>query len=150
MSPTIMEIIAIAESDLDAISQLYISVFTSPPWNERWKYEWAYERLNWIYQSQDFAGFVSLDDDKTNGAILGHSIPFKGKKGFKVVEFFVDTNYQNKGIGTKLLRQLELNLKQDNYNFVSLLTAKNTNAESFYLNRNYQRDDKLVLLRKEV
>ena len=145
-----MEIRAISKKDLKSISQLFVTVFNSPPWNEYWEYEWAYERLNWIYQSHDFAGFFSLDDNKVNGAILGYFIPFKGKKEFKIIEFFIDTNYQNKGIGTKLLTQLELSLKQNNYDFVSLLTAKNTDAESFYLNRNYRRDDKLVLLRKEI
>ena len=145
-----MEIRTIAERDLKSISQLFISVFNSPPWNEHWKYKWAYERLSWIYQSRNFVGLISLNDSKINGAVLGYFIPFKGKKGFKVIEFFVDTDYQDRGVGTKLLRQLELNLKQDNYDFVSLLTAKNTNAESFYLNRNYRRDDKLVLLRKEI
>ena len=145
-----MKIQAIKQKDLKLISQLYVSVFSSPPWNEHWEYKWAYERLNWIHQSHDFAGFFSLDGDKVNGAILGYFIPFKGNKGFKLVEFFVDTNYQHQGVGTKLLRQLELNLKQDNYDFISLLTAKNTDAESFYLNRNYRRDDKLVLLRREI
>ena len=144
-----MKIRTIAESDLNAISQLYVSVFSSSPWNEYWEYQWAYERLNWIYQSQGCAGLLSLDEDKIIGATLGYFVPFKGKKRFKVVEFFIDTNYQNRGIGTKLLRQLELNLK-DNYDFVLLLTAKNTDAESFYLNRNYLRDDKLVLLRREI
>ena len=144
-----MKIRTIAESDLNAISQLYVSVFSSSPWNEYWEYQWAYERLNWIYQFQGCAGLLGLDEDKIIGATLGYFVPFKGKKGFKVVEFFVDTNYQNRGIGTKLLRQLELNLK-DNYDFVLLLTAKNIDAESFYLNRNYRRDDKLVLLRKEI
>ncbi len=124
-----MEIRTIAQKDLKPISQLYVTVFTNPPWNEHWEYEWAYERLNWIYQSQGFIGFIAIDNNKFVGAILGDFIPYKGKKGFKIVEFFVDTNYQNQGIGTKLLRQLELNLK-DNYDFVSLLTAKNTDAES--------------------
>ena len=145
-----MEIRAIAQKDLKPISQLYVSVFTNPPWNEDWEYEWAYERLNWVYQCQDFVGLVSLNDSKINGAILGYFIPFRGKKGFKLAEFFVDTNYQNKGIGIKLLTQLELYLKQNNYDFISLLTAKNTDAESFYLNRYYQRDDRLVLLRREI
>ena len=144
-----MKIKAIAESDLDVISQLYVSVFSSSPWNEHWEYKWAYERLNWIYQSQGFMGFTAIDKNEVIGAILGHFVPFKGKKGFKIVEFFVDVNCQNKGIGTKLLTQLELSLKND-YDFISLLTAKNTDAESFYLNRNYRRDDKLVLLRKEI
>ena len=124
-------------------------MFTNPPWNEHWEYQWAYERLNWIYQSQSSMGFIATNKNEVIGAILGHFVPFKGKKGFKLVKFFVDVNYQHKGIGTKLLTQLELSLKND-YDFISLLTAKNTDAESFYLNRSYRRNDKLVLLRREI
>lgn len=145
-----MNICAIAKQDLQVISQLYVLVFSSPPWNEDWEITWAYERLNWIYQSQGFAGYIALDSKQILGAIMGHAVPFKGKKGFEIVEFLVATHHQNQGIGNKLLTQLELNLKQDNYDFAWLLTAKNTDPESFYSKRNYQRDCKIVLLNKEL
>lgn len=145
-----LKIQAIKDRDLKPVSQLYVSVFSSPPWNEYWKYDWAYERIEWIYQSQGFVGSTRLDNNQVNGAILGYSVPFKGEKGFKIIEFLVDAKYQNQGIGTKLLTRLELNLKQNNYDFVSLLTAKNTNVESFYLKRDYQKDHKLVLLRHKI
>lgn len=145
-----MKIREIAEADLGRISQLYVSVFNNPPWNEDWKYNWAYDRLNWIYRSQGFIGLINLEDDEINGAILGRFVPFKGRRGFEIVGFLVDTKCQNKGIGTELLTQLESNLKQNEYDFILLLTAKNTSVESFYLNRNYQRDDRLSLLRREL
>ena len=145
-----MDICAIVESDLQAISQLYVSVFSNPPWNEDWEFAWAYERLNWIYQSQGFAGYIALDSKQILGAIMGHAVQFKKKKGFEIVEFLVTAKYQNQGIGNQLLAQLELNLKQDNYDFTWLLTLKNTDAESFYSQRNYQRDCKIVLLNKEL
>jgi ribosomal protein S18 acetylase RimI-like enzyme len=81
---------------------------------------------------------------------MGHFVPFKGKKGFEIVEFLVAVYHQNKGIGNQLLAQLELNLKQDNYDYIWLLTLKNTDAESFYSKRNYQRDCKIVLLNKKL
>ena len=34
--------------------------------------------------------------------------------------------------------------------FIFLLTYKDSAAESFYLKRDYDRDDKLVLLRKKI
>jgi aminoglycoside 6'-N-acetyltransferase I len=145
-----MDICAITEQDLQVISQLYVSVFSNPPWNEDWEITWAYERLNWIYQSQGFAGYIALDSKQILGAIMGHFVPFKGEKGFEIVEFLVATNYQNQGIGNKLLAQLELNLQQNNYDFTWLLTAKDSSAESFYCQRNYQRDCKIVLLNKEL
>lgn len=144
-----MNISAIAKEDLKSISQLYVSVFSNPPWNEFWQYDWAHERLGWIYRSQDFIGFVAKDN-KIIGAILGYGVPFKGKQGDRIVEFFVDTSYQNKGIGNKLLLRLELELRQHNYDSISLLTYKDTAIEAWYRKRNYQRDNKLVLLRQEI
>lgn len=145
-----MDICAIAEQDLQIISQLYVSVFSSQPWNEDWEFTWAYERLNWIYQSPGFAGYLALDSKQIIGAIMGHFVPFKGEKGFEIVEFLVATHQQNKGIDNQLLAQLELNLQQDNYDYIWLLTAKDSSAESFYCQRNYQRDCKIVLLNKEL
>ncbi|MGL6337527.1 MAG: GNAT family N-acetyltransferase [Waterburya sp.] len=145
-----MEICAIDEKDLESISQLYVSVFSSQPWNENWEYDWAYERLNWIYQSQGFIGFIARDNNKTIGAILGHFVPFQGEKGFEIKEFLVKESYQNQGVGTKLLTRLNLELKHNHYNFISLLTAKDTVVESFYLKRNYQRNNQLVLLRHTI
>ena len=147
MKPTIK---AIARQDLEPISQLYVAVFSSEPWNEHWEYDWAYERLNWIYQSQGFIGFVAIDNGQIIGAILGYFFPFKGEKGFKILEFFVAANYQKRGIGSKLLWELELKLKQNKCDFTTLLTSKNTAIESFYLKRNYKRDSKLVLLRRRI
>ena len=145
-----MEIRALRSQDLVLLSQLYVSVFSSSPWNEYWEYDWAYERLNWVYQAQGFIGFVVMDSDYIIGAILGHFVPFKGKKGFEIVEFFVDADYQGKGAGTKLLLKLESKLKQKNYDFIILLTGRDTTAESFYLKRNYQPDNKLILLQQEI
>lgn len=145
-----LKIESVAIADLRSISQLFVSVFSSPPWDEYWEIDWAYERLNWIYQSPGFAGCVAIENERVYGAIMGHFVPFQGKKGFQVVEFLVASDRQNRGIGTKLLNQLESNLRQDNYNFLFLLTAKASSAESFYIKRSYQQDSKIVLLNKEL
>ena len=81
---------------------------------------------------------------------MGYSVPFQGKKGFQIVEFLVRRSRQNHGIGSKLLNRLESNLRRDNYDFVSLLTAKDSSAEFFYAKYGYKRDRKIVLLNKEL
>lgn len=140
----------IAESDLKPVSQLFISVFSNLPWNENWQLDWAYERICWIYSASGFVGYIATNNRQATGAIMGHFIPFRGKKGFQIVEFFVDNRFQNRGIGTKLLKRLETKLRQNNFDFVSLLTAKDSDAESFYVQQDYQRDCKIVLLRKTL
>lgn len=144
-----MKIRMIEAKDLRSLSELYIFVFSTSPWNEYWQLDWAEERLTWIFNSQGFSGYLATIDGKIVGAILGNFIPFKGTRGFKIVEFFVDSKYQQQGIGSKLLYKLEYELKANAYNFVTLLTAKNSEAESFYLHKNYQIDNKLELLNKE-
>lgn len=145
-----LKIKKIVVKDLRPVSILFVDVFSNSPWDEYWELDWAYERLSWIYQSSGFAGYVAIDNKQVCGAIMGHFVPFQGKKGFQVIEFLVASDRQNQGIGTKLLNQLESNLKQNNYNFVFLLTAKESSAESFYTKRSYQRDSKIVLLNKEL
>ncbi|MEL6929602.1 MAG: GNAT family N-acetyltransferase [Cyanobacteria bacterium J06600_6] len=145
-----MKIEEIAAKDLRLISQLFIDVFCHSPWNEYWEFDWAYERLSWIYNAPGFAGYIARDKKILVGAILGHFVPFQGKKGFQLVEFLVRGDCQNQGVGSQLLKRLESHLRQDNCDFVFLLTAKDSNAESFYAKHHYQRDRKIVLLNKEL
>ncbi|MEM7579582.1 MAG: GNAT family N-acetyltransferase [Mastigocoleus sp.] len=145
-----MEIHTIEEKDLELISNLFLSVFSKSPWNEYWESSWVYERLLWIYKSRGFHGYFAESNKKIIGAILGYFVPFQGKKGFEIKEFFVDVKYQRQGIGTKLLNQLESGLKKNDYEFSILLTCKESHAESFYFKRGYQENDKLILMRSEL
>lgn len=136
--------------DLKYLSELYVSVFSLPPWNEYWEYSWAEERLAWIFNSQGFMGYLATINDEIIGTILGNLVPFKGTKRFKILDFFVSYKYQKQGIGSQLICKLESELKTNSYNFVTLLTAKNSKAETFYLHKDYQINEKLELLYKEL
>ncbi|MDY6936080.1 MAG: GNAT family N-acetyltransferase [Cyanobacteriota bacterium] len=144
-----MKIRKIEPRDLRSLSELYVSVFRIPPWNEHWECDWAEERLTWIFNSQSSYGYLTTINSKIIGAILGNFIPFKGEKGFEILELFVAHQYQRQGIGSKLLDRLEHELKEDGYNFITLLTAKNSETELFYLHKDYQINRKLRLLDKE-
>ena len=143
-----MELAEVRRKDIEPISNLFLSVFSEPPWNEYWEYQWVYERLQWIYESKGFYGYFVELEGTIIGAILGCVVPFCGQKGFEIKELFVDSKFQGKGIGTKLIERLESELNQSNHKFIILLTARESNAESFYLNKGYQANNKLVLLRK--
>lgn len=145
-----MKIRRIVIQDLTAISSLYVSVFSSPPWNEYWEYNWAHQRLRWIYNNRGFKGYVAEAGTTILGAILGYSIPFRGEKGFNILEFFVAAENQQQGIGSQLCAKIELELKNCNYSFINLLTAKSSQAESFYLSKGYQINRQLELLNKKI
>ena len=45
--------------DISVAAKLYINVFSTPPWKERWDHKLAYQRLEHIANCQGFYGISS-------------------------------------------------------------------------------------------
>lgn len=73
-----------------------------------------------------------------NGEIpIGHGRIW-WKKTPIIEDMFIEEQYQNKGIGTKLLKRLELYAKKNNYSYVKLFVEENTKAEKLYQKQDYK------------
>ncbi len=140
----------IIEQDIVPISNLYVSVFKEPPWNEEWQTEWAKDRLTGIYNSPGFYGLLYADSAKPIASILGRSLTFKSWKEFEIMELFVNPKYQGKGIGTELVKQLESYLKQNGYFKTTLLTARDSQVEEFYSNRGFKTSNRMIFMSHEL
>lgn len=55
-----------------------------------------------------------------------------------IEDMFIGDQYQNKGIGTKLLKRLELYAKKNNYSYVKLFVEENIKAEKLYQKQGYK------------
>ena len=140
----------IVEQDIAPISNLYVSVFNEPPWDEEWQTEWAKDRLTGIYNSPGFYGLLHEDSDKPITSVLGRSLTFKSWKEFEIVELFVNPKYQGNGIGSELVMQLEFHLKQNGYFKATLLTARDTQVEKFYSNRGFITSNRMIYMSHEL
>lgn len=145
-----MNIREIKQADIETLSALYVSVFSQPPWNESWELQWAVDRLSDIYASPGFIGLLYEENKIVSGALVGRSLPFKGRKEFEIVEFFVKSSDQSAGIGSTLLSKLELALTSKAYKTTTLLTAKGGKAERFYNNRGFKSSTKMVFMSHEL
>ncbi len=145
-----MHISEISEKDIPAISNLYISVFRAPPWNEEWNVEWAIDRLQGIYNSPGFYGFLYKENSNPIAALLGRSLTFKDWREFEIVELFVDSQHQGNGIGTELVKYLESFLKQKGYFKTTLLTAKETQVEEFYVKNGFKTSKRMIYMSHEL
>jgi len=145
-----MSIRKIHKIDIEALAELYVSVFSSPPWNETWEISWAVTRLTEIYESPGFVGFIYEQNDEFVGGILGRSLSFKGRREFEILEFFVSSKEQQSGVGSGLLQELESFLKINGYKYTTLITAKNSDAERFYNKRGYKSSSKMVHMSHEL
>ena len=145
-----MNIREIKEADIPTLAELYVSVFSAAPWNEEWQAEWATDRLSTIYNSPGFYGLVLENQHSIIAAALGRSTPFKGSMHFELVEFFVEPTCQGQGIGKRLFKALENGLVDRGCSFCTLLTARGTDAEHFYLKLGYRPHGKLIFMTRKL
>lgn len=137
-------------NDLDECTGLFISVFNSEPWNDGWKYEEAKKRLKDIFQSAGFYGIGFWRDHSILGVACGNKEQWTDSEHFNLKEFYVDTENQHVGIGSRLLERLEQELIKQNCNRVYLLTMKAGIAESFYKKNGYYVNGKMIMMGKKL
>ena len=121
----------ITEPDIKNCAQLFSSVFSAQPWNEPWTADKAFNRIHHFFESKGFAG-VLLENDNLVGFALGNIEPFHFGNMFYLREMCIETQYQNSGLGHKLLENLESYLKTMNVNSIYLTTDVNIPASAFY------------------
>ncbi|MED3985791.1 hypothetical protein P4646_17275 [Peribacillus simplex] len=54
------EMVPLTSENLELCIELYMNVFNSEPWNERWTYETAKERLSDLLHTPKFLGFFFI------------------------------------------------------------------------------------------
>lgn len=137
-------------SDLDELSELFVGVFSQPPWEEAWEFAWAKERLRILFESPEFNGLLFEVDGKIVGAILGRGMSFKGEKELEVIEFFVSPEFQGKGIGSQLVSQMGSAAAKQGFKYIILLTSDQVPAYNFYLDKGYYRENRMALMVKNL
>lgn len=137
---------AFERSDLDECARLFVSVFTKAPWKDSWTTESARERLSQIHRTPEFVGLVFWEKDEIIGFILGYCEERSGMKEYSLQEMCVRNNKQQKGIGSRLLFQLEKKLKEMGVEHIYLVTMKSTPAAHFYIKKGYRTNQRMILM----
>jgi aminoglycoside 6'-N-acetyltransferase I len=141
-----MDIRKIEEKDLEALAELFVSVFNSEPWSESWTKEWAYERLSIIFKSYRFYGYLAEKGNAPVGAVFSRIGSFKGELELEIIETFVGGIEQRKGVGKCLLEALKLQAKKEGIVCFVLQTDKTTFAKNFYLKYGFQGHEQNLLM----
>lgn len=139
----------IEEEDLDALSELFVSVFNSEPWNENWTKEWAHERLSIIFQSYCFYGYIAEEKGIPVGAIFSRIGSYKGELELEIMENYVSASKQRNGVGKALMSELKLEAKKAGVACFVLQTDKTTFAKNFYLKYGFQGHEENLLMSYE-
>lgn len=144
------DIIRLSQEHIAECSELFVRVFNGEPWNDHWTVETVRQRLSDIYETPNFEGVVYREDGRIKGAILGNCEQFYNGIHFSLKEMFVSTEEQGRGIGSKLLRELEERLKASGVTTVYLFTLKNPKTLQFYQRNGFSESDIMVLMGKDL
>jgi aminoglycoside 6'-N-acetyltransferase I len=143
-------IIKIKNEHILKCSDLYIKVFNAEPWNDKWTLGTAHKRLNDIYISPNFEGVLCVEYGKVIGAIFGNYEQYYDGVHYNLREMFISKELQGKGLGSKLLKELEKRLRGLGVTTIILFTSKENKTSSFYLKNNFSEWDSMAIMGKDL
>ncbi len=134
--------------DFKHISKIYLEEFSKPPYNEKWTEKTAYEKIKELSKEMDV--FVVFADSKVVGFAFCNSRRwFPGREVF-IEEFAIQSDFQRKKIGERLLKEIENYYEEHGAEKIILISNRNSNSYSFYRKLNYKPEKENVLLFKNL
>ena len=138
-----------SEEHLDAAAALYVGVFNAPPWDDAWTAETSRRRLAEALAAPGALGLV-LHADRLLGFALGAVEPWFDGEHFYLKELCVRSDRQRAGLGTRLMRHLERELRERDIDRIYLLTAADGPAARFYETLGYYRSPRVALMARRL
>lgn len=126
-----MEYKNFTEQDINSIIPLYIHYYNEYE-NAEWTKETVYKRLHQMQSREDSFGLILTDNIITVGFAMGYFEQFDDGKTYNLIEIVISDKYQNKGLGTALLTELEKQAKDMGAFTISLQAVNDERHERFY------------------
>jgi len=137
-------------ADVRAYAELFVSVFNSPPWNDRWTMLTAKLRLGELITTGTFVGKAAYEDGQLLGIILGQKEHFYDGIHFQIQEFCVRPECQQSGCGSRLLSALKEELNAIGVVNVYLITQRGESTEGYYKRRGFTTSEKMVVMSEDL
>lgn len=123
----------IHKDELAVCTELFIRVFSVPPWNEEWpSLEAAQRYLQDYVDAPGFRGFVAVEGASLIAFLFGHLRNWWLGPELHIDELGVDPRWQGKRVGTMLIDHLKHILPQSGVHTITLLTRAHAPAAAFY------------------
>lgn len=134
--------------DLDILINKYIIYYNAE--GGKWTYDLAKKRLEQIFLTPFFYGIGLYNESELVGIAVGWFKQFDDIQIFYLEEILVFKEYQNKGLGTKILQELEYLVNQKGTQKIDLSTTYEAEHQRFYSRLGYKKSDFLVPMYKRI
>lgn len=138
-------------TSIDIVNELFLDVFSSPPWNDEWKsHNHSKEYIKELMSSPNSCSFGFFHKDKIIGLSLGHVYTWWEGKEYHIKEFCIAKDCQKQSFGKRFIQAIENQCMEDNYKAILLPTEKDVPAFNFYLKQGYKELNNSVFMVKSL
>lgn len=132
------------DKDLEKIIEIFLDYYNTYE-EEKWTEKRAIKRINQVYNIDDSMSFKIIIDEEIIGFVLGYKKVYGDLLAYKLEEILIMKKYQNRGIGTSVMKELEDILLKENVELIELISINDELHEKFYGNLGYYDGDNLKL-----
>ena len=126
-----MKIRKIEVNDISSMLPVYISYYNNQE-NSCWTEITAGKRIHQVLSMEDSYGLIMKDNDATVGFAMGYFKQYDDIKGYTLEEILIATEYQNKGYGSALLNELEMQVREHGAACIELQAVADEQHEHYY------------------
>lgn len=119
-------------NDLSACVEIFIEVFNSEPWNDRWTVQLATDYFQDVIATPGFNGFVFEKELAIVGFVLGTRKKWWSGDIYYLYEMCVHSAYQGKGFGSQIMAETKNSLIKKGFSSIVLLTERTFPSARFY------------------
>lgn len=131
-------------SDIKAVLPLYISYYNEQE-SGCWTEESARKRIHQVLSMEDSFSLILEQDDVTLGFAMGYFKQYDDIIGYTLEEIVIAYKYQNQGIGSALLYELEKIVKEKGASCIEIQSVNDEHHDKFYGKADYHNAKNLVL-----
>lgn len=139
-----MEIKEIDISDISSIIPTYISYYNEQE-NSCWTEATAKKRIYQVLTTQDSYGLIMKDKDITIGFVMGYLKQYDDIRSYFLEEILIATEYQNKGYGSALLKEIETRVINKGASCIEMQAVSDELHEHYYGKAGYHDAKNFVM-----
>jgi aminoglycoside 6'-N-acetyltransferase I len=145
-----LEIRETSFEDRTAMADVFIAAFAKLPWNESWNRKSALAMFDEWMPAPGFYGLIAELDRQVVGFVFGRMESWDTKLTFYIKELCVNPDFQHRGVGSILSKELEARLIDKNVTSIYLLTLRDSLASGFYAKHGYKSSDQMCVFGKRL
>lgn len=134
-----------SEKDLDIITSLYVRYYNE---NEdgTWTFEKAYKRIRQVLLTPDSYCLIQEINGLYTGFLMGYIKEYDDLKSYFLEEIVVFKDFQDKGLGSLLINELERQLLDLDVSMIELMSVNDTKHLHFYEKFSFEKSTNLLVM----